>query len=358
MVETLMSKQFKRRAGRALAVACAISLFGTGCAAGQEAQRDQEQLDVLKERVEEVERTNGRLTVRMEELEDQLFLLNDRVESHRIALQRRAYQQRQQRYAYNDARRAPAPAPESYYQQPSAYNQPAPRRPVTRIPLSQPQGDVAAPARQPQRAPARPEASQRGQREEEAEIVITDEDFRKFAGTPRREPASPARAAQPPVTDEKLKTTAEKKGGAVKKSSPAPEKPAVAEPSQPKRSGLRLYKDSLAAYRAGRFQEALAGFEAFLAEGPKQDYVDNALYWIGECHYGLGQYDQAIQHFERVLREQPDGNKVPDAMLKMSLALDRVGQSERASSMLEALTQRYPMTNAARLGQKRLAERQ
>ena len=86
--------------------------------------------------------------------------------------------------------------------------------------------------------------------------------------------------------------------------------------------------------------------------------MDNALYWIGECHYGLGDFTRAVSFFERVMEEQPDGNKVPDAMLKMSLALDQLGNRDRAEQVLETLTQRYPMTNAAQLGAKRLADRQ
>ena len=31
--------------------------------------------------------------------------------------------------------------------------------------------------------------------------------------------------------------------------------------------------------------------------GALEDYMDNAYFWMGECHYGLGQYDQAITYF-------------------------------------------------------------
>lgn len=360
----------------ALALTITVAMFGSGCAAQQaqaRAQQEQE-LEAMQSRIEEVERTNGRLTVRMEELEDQLFLLNDRVESHRIALQRRAYQER---YASRTPTpRAPSRAPESsYYPEDGGYQdrvvQPKPQRAVRRIPLSNGQ-DTSDPYNQ-QGYGTQPAAAREAG---DDEVVISEDEFRRFAGAPReRSTPSPkssssgsskstgGRVAQPDVTNEKLATT----GGSSKSAAPSATKKDVAAPSKPvttasssapKSKGLRLYKDSLAAYRAGEYGTALAGFEAFLSAGPKADYVDNALYWIGECHYGLGDFTRAVSFFERVMEEQPDGNKVPDAMLKMSLALDQLGNRDRAEQVLETLTQRYPMTNAAQLGAKRLADRQ
>lgn len=363
--------------------AALVAIFGSGCQlAGDAAQKkDQDrQLEALQSRVEEVERTNGRLTVRMEELEDQLFLLNDRVESHRIALQRRAYQRREGSGAYAmNSPRAPGPTPESYYQGSQSYGAPAqrprPERSITRIPLSNPQsGQPPTPPRRAAAAPAHA-AQAEGQSSgaaasgggEQEEVVITEEQFRKFTGeepparkAPEHSSGQPrSRAAQPSVTDERLTTTGQD-GSSSRDAEPSDADEAIAAAApvkKPSSTGLRLYKDSLAAYRAGKYREALTGFEAFLAEEPKRDYLDNAYYWIGECHYGLGEYGEAVEYFERVLKEQPDGNKVPDAMLKMSLALDRMGQSARATSTLDQLTRRYPMTNAARLGLKRLEER-
>lgn len=354
----------------AFALSISMALFGTGCAAqtAQARAQQEQELTAMQSRIEEVERTNGRLTVRMEELEDQLFLLNDRVESHRIALQRRAYQER---YAAR-APQAPSRAPESsYYPEGNGYQErvvePRPQRPVRRIPLSNGQEDANPYSGQNYGGGTQPAAA----RDDGNEVVISEDEFRKFAGAPRersepsssssssKSPSSSGRVAQPDVTNEKLATTSSKKSAPEASKPAAQDKPATSSAAAaPKSSGLRLYKDSLAAYRAGEYGTALAGFESFLASGPKQDYVDNALYWIGECHYGLGDFSGAVKHFERVMEEQPDGNKVPDAMLKMSLALDQMGDRARAEQVLETLTQRYPMTNAAQLGAKRLADRQ
>ena len=43
-------------------------------------------------------------------------------------------------------------------------------------------------------------------------------------------------------------------------------------------------------------------------------------------------------------------------MLKMSLTYKRLGRTDDARALLEKLTQRYPTTNAGRLGSEKLSE--
>lgn len=353
------------------------TLFGgltTGCAHTATQSKQSEQERALQARLDEVERTNGRLSVRIEELEDQLFLLNDRVEAHRLALQRRGFMRDR---ALALAPQAPGPAPETYYvdgQDTAANNVQTPRaqRQVTRIPLGT--KNVTAPTK-PERQESEPATARAAEPSSDVQdVVYSEKQYRDFAGEPARSQddapsrssasntSSYGRQAQPPVTDERLGAASAKSSPAParelleKRFAPEPEKTPSSAPSAAPKGGLAAYRDALAQYRAGNYQEALTGFEGFLAAGPKEDYVDNALYWIGECHYGLGHYADAITQFERVLNEQADGNKVPDAMLKMSLAMERVGQRERALKVLNDLVSRYPMTNAAGLGKKRLAE--
>ena len=384
---------FKGPAG-ALLVPTLLGLsVGVGCAHQAQdqqpsvAQQQQQRVTKLKSRLEEVERINGRLNVRIEELEDQIFLLQDMTESNRIALRRRGYMQKG---GYINGTRAqaqaPQPAPESYYgnnpygaqpqqQQNRAGQQQArqPQRPVTRIPLSRQQSGASAASPQPSNQPNQGQqgtssadqqpaaqqqqnqtASSASQTSGDDEVVITEKQFREFVGeapAKKRSKSSSSSSssnseskAQPPVTNEKLAT------GDKESSSSA--KPADG------RKPLDIYKDALADYRAGSYAKALANFEAFLKAEPKADYVDNALYWIGECHYGLGEYDQATSYFQKVLRDQPDGNKVPDAMLKMSLTYERLGRPGEARALLEKLTDRFPTTNAGRLGAQKLSELQ
>lgn len=325
----------------------------------------------MDRRLDEMQQANGRLSVRIEELEDQLFLLQDMTESNRIALRRHGYMQRGTYLTQNDERaeddaraRAPGPTPESYSGAPTPYGAPVDdgyqareaqraNRNIRRIELASPQQNAPAPVV----AQPAPEASTHDD-DTMVEVVITDEQFRDFVGDDGRR-AAPASSAAPrsgraqaPVTDEKLGTSQQLAAKAPKNSassSPGAQKKAA-------KNSLALYKAALADYQSGSYAQALVGFESFLAADPNPTYIDNGLYWIGECHYGLGDYQQATASFQRVLSEQPDGNKVPDAMLKMSLAYERMNDLARTRELLEKLTDRYPTTNAGRLGAQKLAE--
>lgn len=358
-------RKWARRSGLGLVAATTLI---TGCATGQDATQNANEVRVaaLQTRLEETERTNGRLTVRIEELEDQVFLLQDRVEANRLSLQRRGYM----RGAVDQgiAQAAPQPAPQSFYggqnygyqqQQPSSRN-------IRRIPLGQANqyGQQQDMYQQPlqQQEPQQRQAQRQNYQEavptqtinrgEEPELVITEKEYREFAGEAPRESASSSRkrTAQPAVTDEKLATTRELENKSVQDL----ERPQTAEKKAERKDALSLYKDALALYRSGNYAKALQGFQSFLDSKPRADYVDNALYWLGECQFGLGSYEKSVAYFRRVLKEQPDGNKVPDAMLKMSMAYERMGRPDDARSVLESLASQYPTTSAGKLGQQKL----
>lgn len=305
----------------------------------------------LNARLEESERQNGRMTVRIEELEDQIFLLQDRVEANRLALQRKGAM----RSTFDQPlAQAPQPAPETYYNGGNYRTDAAPqtRRNVTRIPIYE--HDPYAETYEH----TEPTAVQT-QPANEPELVITDKEYDAFVGNaPRTTRPSQGsgegqkREAQPPVTSERLATSEELKTASVSQL----EQPRSEGERQKSRDALGIYKDSLTSYRAGQYEEALSGFQSFLDSKPRADYVDNTLYWLGECEFGLERFDSAVSYFQRVISEQPDGNKVPDAMLKMSLAYERLGKPEQAKKTLQQLTTQYPSSNAGQLGLQKLNE--
>lgn len=393
----------------------AVLLFGpallwtSGCATAPEPEVSTEDIEAVQQRVEDVERTNGRLMVRLEEMERQTSLTQDRVESNRIALQRRGYLgSDNERFAQgpreetSDERdQRPGPAPESHYRQERDSNYRAdPRirqrmddRGMSRIPLSDQQSGRVE-EEQPEQWDAGEDFARQqddgrsGVEEgEQEELVITNAELERRFGPSRgssgseqaqdqeaKEEGSSSGSsgdnAQEPVTSERLPTTAELAG--------SPEPTAESETPPETDDGdldgdldddegadlagatdeelLDLYQDSLAQYRAGEYSDALEGFTNFLNAWSRDDYVDNALYWIGECHYGLGDYDSSVDYFQKILDELPSANKAPDAMLKMSLAHDRRGEPQQAVELLETLTEQYPNSNPGRLGEEQLQE--
>lgn len=331
-------------------------LFGTsifsGCATTQPTQEDP-RLVALEARLHEAERQNGRLSVRIEELEDQMFLVNDRVEANRLALQRRGMM----RGTFDqDVANAPSRTPETSYRD-GRYEAPPQKetRNTVRIPLSgyDPYQDPNSPIYG--EGPSSQEQVLANTRvtQEEEEVIINDDTLRAFAGSDhvesRPSTTGSARQAQPPVTSERLPTSSGTTATNL-------EKPVTQAQKSATKDALTLYKESLSHYRSGQYQAAYEGFEAFLARSPSQDYVDNALYWLGECQFGLENFEGAVGYFQRLLRETPDGNKVPDAMLKMSLAYERQGRVDSAKETLEKLVNQYPTTQAGQLGAQKLGQ--
>lgn len=390
-------------APQTLAAVCAsILLITSGCASLQsqkkaEAKQAQKH-EQLKDRIEELERQNGRLTTRIEQLEDDIFLLQDRVEAHRLALkrQRQKARNRQRRRSdrgssRNKARR-PEPPPRTSYEPRRDNSGPS----GTWIELSPNQSGATPqssssrttrgstenssnrtrgnrePASQNQQASATSPSESNESTSDSAPdertgpdetIVITNEDFEKYSDAASGSAGSSATAneasrtadsaddpqPQPRVTDQKLKTSSESNKSA--ESTPSTNEPH----SELKgKSGLDLYKASLSLYRQGDYGVAKGGFKQFMNQDPRHDYQDNGLYWIGECEFGLGRHKKAISLFKQVIDEHPGGNKVPDAMLKMALAYRELGQTERARQLLKKVASQYPNTNVGDLAERKL----
>lgn len=370
----------------------AAALVSTGCATAPEPEVTEEDLANLEQRVHDVERTNGRLMVRLEETERQVARVRDRAESNRIALQRHGHLRDDRRATaipnqqQQTAQQRPDPAPESNYrreqgsrsyQADPTLDQRMQRRGGTRIQLSDQQSGVSTSESQRESSTHSTDRAARAPSDaghDQEEIVITNEDLEARFGPSRSSGESPppstsssdggsdGSTAHAPVTSERLPTTDELEypGQAEKdqreESTTSTDDGAEDFTDASRAELMALYQDSLAQYRAGDFTDALQGFTSFLNADPRQDYVDNALYWIGECHYGLGDYDASVEHFQRIIDELPHADKVPDAMLKMSLAYNRLGKSDQSVKLMEELIERYPSTNPARLAEERLEE--
>jgi tol-pal system protein YbgF len=131
--------------------------------------------------------------------------------------------------------------------------------------------------------------------------------------------------------------------------------PAAAASGRSAPESLKVYRDALESLRAGHPEVAIRGFRRFLDGNPQHDYADNAEYWIGECYYTERQFRAAERAFRRVVERYPRGNKVPDAMLKMGFTLQQLGDDPGGRAVLESVTRAFPKHDAARLASERLA---
>ncbi len=324
---------------RRTALAAATSgLLALGACASSDAVTHND-LDELGNRLAEMERTNGRLRIRLQDTEERLFLLQDRVEANRINVARRDTQ------SYRDVReRAPTAmvveGTARRYQSPVTSAAPppfpdvdplVPSLPITRL------GPDDAPA-QPFVAPPSADMD---------EVVIDQEAFdARFGGSGSSTSVASAgstRRPQPPVDvgSHRLPTSDDSNRAVAPGSAASP---------------LEIYREAVEQFNAAEYATALSTLNTFVASGPEADYMDNALYWMGECLYGLGRYNEALGYFQRVANEYPDGNKVPDSLLKEALTFERLSNTQRATSVLTTLVETYPTTDAAERARQRLRD--
>lgn len=106
---------------------------------------------------------------------------------------------------------------------------------------------------------------------------------------------------------------------------------------------LRAFGD----YAAGRYPQAITGFEAFITANPTSEYAGNAQYWLGDCYFAQQQYALAVAEFRKVTNNYPNATKAPEALLRSASALQALNLNDQARETLETLRSRYPNSAAA-----------
>lgn len=272
------------------------------------AQLDQ-RVAALQGRVDEVASTTRASQSRLAALENRILLLQDEVETLRLALRRA-----RPSGAYGPPTTAPAPIP----------------RDLPTVRLAPPEAREP-PAERPGPAGRTPAAAAMDEGiyqeiDDEGNIVSPSggrKTATRAAPTPASEAARPARAPR-----------GDAEGDAV----------------------IQEYQSAYELYQQGRVVEARAAFEAFAARHPRHPYADNAQYWVGECLYDQKDFEGARREFLRVMTEHPDGNKVPDAMVKVGLCDRALGRHEDANRMFRTVMLTYPDTDAAAVAMRLAGE--
>ena len=125
---------------------------------------------------------------------------------------------------------------------------------------------------------------------------------------------------------------------------------------------VQEYDEAFALFGQGRYPDAIDRFRGFLQNYPSSDYADNALFWIGECHFKLGDYERSVLSFEDVVKRYPEGNKVPDALYRQGIALLEIGRRNdeeeiyrpAAREIFERIVKQYPNSDRVPEAQRQL----
>ncbi len=118
----------------------------------------------------------------------------------------------------------------------------------------------------------------------------------------------------------------------------------------------QLYQKARNLLLAGETDNAADLFSTFAKAHPDHALADNALYWLGECHYSLGRYQKAITVFKTLVKTYPKAAKVPDALLKTGYAYLSLDDINRANHFLKLVLKKYPFSPAGEKAQDKLKE--
>jgi tol-pal system protein YbgF len=114
------------------------------------------------------------------------------------------------------------------------------------------------------------------------------------------------------------------------------------------------YQAAFNLLKEGRYDQAAAGFTAFLARYRDHELASNAQYWLGEVHYVNRDFPKALAAFEAVLTGFPGARKLPDALLKAGYCHYELGRFDLARRALTRLTKEFPDSTAAADAAERL----
>ena len=115
------------------------------------------------------------------------------------------------------------------------------------------------------------------------------------------------------------------------------------------------YQAAFDLLKEGRYPEARAGFEAFIARHPQHELASNAQYWLGEVSYVERDYEAALAAFGKVLAGYPEARKAPDALLKSGYCHYEMKRYPEARAALRRVVEAYPGTSAAKDAEARLS---
>jgi len=123
---------------------------------------------------------------------------------------------------------------------------------------------------------------------------------------------------------------------------------------QPLGSDKTAYDKAFVSLRAGRYQQAIDSFSAFVSSYPTSIYLANAYYWLAEASYVNRDFTRALDEFNKVLAQFPQHAKAKDALLKIGFIQYENKQWQQARKSLQQVTANYPGTTVASLAKKRL----
>jgi tol-pal system protein YbgF len=281
----------------------------------------------LTQRIEEMAQQQASLHKQLEEVQNRLFLLEDKVDTSRVAIERSK----------------------------------SPRLPVIRLRPGASQGDEAEqqePAGQLAAEEDEPTQEQEDRGSEEQPAVgrsVVEQRSVVYRGEASRGGPRPVLRLHESSGSSEPLTLSGPDPAQVTEKLPVIPLPRPAPPPALDPKPMQIYQRALARYRSGDSAGAEAAFRDFLQRHPRHAYADNALYWLAECSYDSKNFGAALKLFRQVVEQFPNGNKAPDALLKMAYCYVRMKDTRNARIIFGQVVESYPRSQVARLASEAMA---
>lgn len=118
----------------------------------------------------------------------------------------------------------------------------------------------------------------------------------------------------------------------------------------------RAYEAAHVLFKAGKNQDAIAAFQAFLKKFPESVYIPSAHYEMGAAYFALNDYKNALISYQLVVAKYGFSQKTPEAMLGMADCYQGLKNIVADKKVLKQLIAKFPDSAAAGEAKKRLAK--
>jgi len=111
------------------------------------------------------------------------------------------------------------------------------------------------------------------------------------------------------------------------------------------------YDEAMNLLARARYDEARAGFRAFVDANPKDPLAAQAVYWVGNIAFVQKDYAAAAQAFTEQIKKYPTSPQGAESMLKLGQSLLALDAKEKGCLTLGAIKSKYKQAPAAILSQ-------
>jgi tol-pal system protein YbgF len=116
---------------------------------------------------------------------------------------------------------------------------------------------------------------------------------------------------------------------------------ASTQPTGPKEE----YELAAAFLKQGQYDQAEKGFSTFIAKNPKNRYVADAVFGLGETYFLRGRHREAAEQYLKISTNYSTSAKGAESLLRLGQSLNALGAKEQACASFSEIARKYP--NAA-----------